>query len=102
MLEHHERHLLESILIKLNIITENQKHIMAALDNLKAQVARLETVDARAVALLQGLKSALDAALANDDTAAIQAIADQLGADTDGLAAAVTQNTPAAPDAPTA
>lgn len=75
--------------------------ITDALDALNTKVADLETVEASAVTLLQGLKAALDAALALGDPAAIvtavQSVSDKLGADTQTLADAVTANTPAAP-----
>lgn len=70
--------------------------IMSALDNLRTEVAEVKTVNASAVALLQGLKAALDAAIASGDPAAIQAFADSLDTDTKALAAAVTANTPSA------
>lgn len=50
-----------------------------------------------AITLLQGLKAQLDAAIASGDPAAVQAVADNLGAETDKLAAAVAANTPSAP-----
>lgn len=74
------------------------ENIMSALDDLKAEVARVKDVDASAVALLQGLSAKLDAALAANDPAAIQALADELRGDTDGLAASITANTK--PDTP--
>ena len=73
------------------------KAMNAIVDNLAAKVAALETVEQSAIVLLQGLKAALDEALANGDLAAVQAIADRIGADTETLAAAVAANTPAAP-----
>lgn len=69
---------------------------MAALDDLKAEVSRVKDVDASAVALLQGLSAKLDAAIKANDPVALQALADELRGDTDGLAGAVTANTPAA------
>ena len=78
-----------------------QQAIQDAIDGLAAKVASLETVEDSAVSLLQGLKTALDTALANQDptavVAAVQAISDQLGTDAQKLADAVTANTPAAP-----
>jgi len=75
--------------------------ITDAIDALNAKVAALETVEDSAVALLQGLKAQLDAALALGDpasiVAAVQAVSDKVGADTQKLADAVTANTPAAP-----
>ncbi len=77
----------------LHQLIQQQKTIMAALDDLKAQVARVKDVDDSAVALLKGLKAKLDAAIASGDPAAVQALSDELGKDTDGLAAAVSENT---------
>lgn len=72
-----------------------------ALDNLTAQVAAQEAVEASVITLLQTLKSELDAAISSGDDAAVQAIADKLGTDTQALSDAVTANTPAAaPAAP--
>lgn len=68
---------------------------MAELDDLKAAVARDTEVDSSAITLLQGLKAKLDAAIASGDPAALKSLSDQLGANAQGLADAVTQNTPA-------
>lgn len=65
-------------------------------DALRAAVARNTDVDQSAIVLLQGLKEKLDAAIAAGDPAAIQALADELGAKNQALADAVTANTPAA------
>lgn len=73
---------------------------MADLSQLQAEVANNTSVEASAVALLGGLKAALDAA--GTDPVALAAIRQQL-ADNDGaLAAAVTANTPAADVPPSA
>lgn len=55
-----------------------------------------------AVTLLQGLKMQLDAAIASNDPAKLEALSQQLGASTAALSAAITANTPAAPAAPPA
>ena len=68
--------------------------------DLEAKVTNIETVDASAVTLLQGLKAALDAAIAanaNGDSEALPALSARLGTSADALAAAVVANTPAAP-----
>jgi hypothetical protein len=72
--------------------------IMATpIEDLVREVQEQRTVTESAIALLQGLKAALDAAVAaNDMSAVIQAVAD-LDAQQAALAAAVTANTPAAP-----
>lgn len=62
---------------------------------LTEEVARLETVEASAVTLIHTL---LDEVAANkDDPAALQALVDRIKASDDVLAAAVAENTPAAP-----
>jgi len=67
---------------------------MADLGPLTAEVTRNTEVDSSAIALLNGL-SAQIAQLKNDPVA-LQALADQLKASSDSLAAAVVANTPAA------
>ncbi len=79
---------------------------MTALTNLAAQVAAAKTVSDSAVELLTGLHAKLVEALAASaasavDNAAIQALADSLGAEIGDLATAVTANTDAAPADPT-
>ena len=70
-------------------------NMSAVLDDLTAKVTALQSVDASAVALLQGLKTKLDEAIAGGDLAAIQALSDQIGVSTQALADAVVANTPA-------
>jgi hypothetical protein len=71
--------------------------IVATLDDVKAKVEAEGTVVASAVTLLGELKTKLDQAIADDDPAALQALSDALGAQTDALSQAVTANTPAQP-----
>ena len=82
---------------KLDGFVKKQKHqltkIMKELDELKAEVARNTTVDASAIALLKGIKAKLDAA--GTDPVALKELRDSLARDTDALAAAVVENTPA-------
>jgi hypothetical protein len=70
-------------------------NIMADLTALTAAVARFEDVEASAITLIKGLKTALDAA--GTDPVALKALSDKLGTDAEALAAAVAENTPAAP-----
>ena len=76
----------------------------AAIADLTAKVSAHDTVDGGAIALLAGLKSQLDAALAAGDdsarVAAVQALAAKMEADSAAMAAAVKANTPAAAPAP--
>jgi len=73
------------------------------LDALNAAVTRATTVEASAIALINGISGRIDAAvaqaIANGATEAeldpVQAEADALSASADALSAAVTANTPA-------
>lgn len=67
--------------------------IMSALDDLTREVAEAKTVNQSAVALLQGLKQRLDEA--GTDQAKLEALSASLDAETNALAKAVTDNTPA-------
>ena len=67
--------------------------IMIEFDTLTAQVKANTDVEASAVLLIQGIAAKLEAA--KTDPAAIQALADELKASADPLAAAVAANTPA-------
>jgi hypothetical protein len=79
-------------------LTLQGSKIMAALDALTAEVARQTTVNASVLALLNGLVAKLAALAAQPtvDPAALQALVEAVKANDDGLAAAVTANTPAA------
>lgn len=70
------------------------------IQELRDQVAAQRTVIDSAVTLLKGLHSQLDSAIAANDPAAIQAVADDLKTQTTTLASAVIENTPATPPPP--
>lgn len=70
---------------------------MAAIDDLKAEVARNTEVERSALALIKGLSDQLAAAIASGDMSQVQAVVDSLKANDDELAAGVAANTPAAP-----
>ena len=70
---------------------------MLDLTALQAEIARDEQVNTSAIALLSSLAAELEAS--KNDPVAIQALVDSLKANQDSLAAAVAQNTPAAPAA---
>jgi hypothetical protein len=76
----------------LAAIQDSKDTIMADLSSLTAEVARNTTVEASAITLLQGLKTALDAA--GTDPVALKALSDQLGTNDTALAAAITADTP--------
>lgn len=76
---------------------------MANFDGVNAEVARLTDVVTSAVALINGIAGKIqEAVAANDagDNTALAGLADSLRAQSDGLAAAVAANTPAAPPTP--
>lgn len=86
------------LMSKLDMISENLKqlkrsstHMASDLTTLSTQVERATAVSASAVLLINGLAEQI-AALKNDPVA-IQALADQLAASSDALAAAVSANT---------
>lgn len=101
------------VIVAFSLLSKQLEDIMAtladltqAITDLQSKVAAELTVEQSAITLLQGLKKALDDALANagDPAAAIaqiQAISTQIGTDTQALADAVTANTPTAPTPPT-
>jgi len=73
---------------------------MADFSALEAEVSRVTTVNASAVALLNGIAQRIADAVAADDLAdntETAKLADELKAQTDALAAAVSDNTPSAP-----
>lgn len=78
------------------IIINLEKRLMSALTDLQAQVAAEDTVIASAITLLNGLKAALDAAIASGDPAALAALSADITAQTTALSAAVATNTPPA------
>jgi hypothetical protein len=67
------------------------------LDALTAAVNQATTVEQSAIVLLQGLKAALDDAIASGNPAALTALSQQLGAQTQALSDAIIANTPATP-----
>ncbi len=70
------------------------------LSGLQAEVARNTSVDTSAAALIRGIAQRIADAIAADDIADatnVNALVEELRASTDGLSAAVTENTPAPP-----
>lgn len=84
----------------LATLTKEGAFTMSALDDLTAQVSATTNAEASVVVLLQGLRKQLDDA--GTDGPKLEALAAQLKASQDAIAAAVVQNTSAAaPPAPT-
>lgn len=79
-----------------NLITSKFNIMEGALVNLQAAVTKETSIEQSAIKLIQSLAADIKAA---PDLATVQTLADQLNANADALAAAVTANTPAAPPA---
>lgn len=109
---HHEQEInLHTVMHKLNLLQElvidvkcmltfqleQGELIMASLADITAAVAAETTVEASVVALLTQLSADLQAALANNDPVAMQAVVDSINANAAAMAAAVAANTPAPP-----
>jgi hypothetical protein len=88
---------LAAILTVLGALKSEGDKIMAALDDLTAQVNASTTVESSAIALIQGIAGQIAAAGTNP--AALAALTAKLNASASALAAAVAANTPAAPGA---
>lgn len=86
--------LLTTLTTKGEVQMATMQEAMAAL---QAEVARNTSVDQSAVVLLNGLADKIAELLAAQDVAGLEALVATLRADTDGLAAAVTANTPVEP-----
>jgi len=74
-------------------LAQMENRIMAALDDLTAEVEENTSVVASAVTLLKGLKEKLDAA--GTDPVKLKALSNQLDTQNKALAEAVAANTPA-------
>lgn len=77
---------------QLNRIERKLDNIMAAIDDLTAEVANNTTVEKSALALIQGFAAQL--AAAGTDPAKLAALQATLKSNDDELAAAVAANTP--------
>ena len=78
---------LDQILVLLQRLMAQGAKTMSALDDLKTQVGKTLGVEQSAITLIQGLATQL--AAAKTDPVAVQALADQLSAQADTLAAAI-------------
>ena len=73
---------------------------MAALDDLTREVAEARTAVDSAVTLIEGLRTQLQEAIDSGDMEEVQTLANELGASTDRLTAALQENVPAPAPAP--
>lgn len=88
---------LDRIERKLDALAQQETNIMAAIDDLTAEVTRDTTVIDSATTLIKGFGAQL--AAAGTDPAKLAALQNTLKTNVDSLAAAVAANTPAAPPA---
>jgi hypothetical protein len=73
-------------------ILEREIQMAGELQGLTDEVAATRGVQQSAIVLLSGLKTALDAAIASGNLAALADLSAQLGTSREGLAAAVAAN----------
>ena len=88
---------LDYIISLLWALLREEIKVAGELDALRAQVANTTSVEQSAITLLQGLKTALDNAIASGDPGALVDLSAQLGVGAGALADAIVANTPAAP-----
>jgi chromosome segregation ATPase len=86
--------------VSLTTLQTQESKIMAALDDLTAQVTQNTSLEQSAITLIQGIAKQLQDAVTNNDSSALAALAQQLNTSAAALGAAITANTPQAP-APT-
>lgn len=80
-------------------LKQQETAMSAEMDRLTASVQRNTSVTDSALALISGLADQVRNAASSGDPAALNALADQIDAESQKLADAVTANTPAAPAA---
>jgi hypothetical protein len=86
--------------LKLAAVLAEEQSIMAAIDDLEAEVAQDTTVEQSAITLIDGIAAQI--AAAGTDPTRLAAVQATLANNRTALAAAVAANTPAAPPAPAA
>ena len=77
-----------------------ERKLMAALDDLQAQVQANTNLEQSAVTLIQGLAKQITDAVNSNDSSALAALAQQLNTSAAALGSAIAANTPADPNAP--
>jgi hypothetical protein len=92
---HLHHHYDDKLFTEIKSINTNVKTMANELDNLTAEVTETKDLQQSAITLLNGLKTKLDEAIANNDMSRVVALRDDLDASNASLAAAITANTPA-------
>lgn len=88
---------LDQVLRLVQQLIKEEAKMAGELDTLKTQVAANNDLIGSAIQLIQGIKAALDAAIASGDPAALADLSAQLAAKDQELAAAIAANTPNTP-----
>ena len=88
---------IDQVLAKLQEIIVKEDQMAGELDALTAAVTAENTVIDSAIALLNGLKAALDTAIAAGNPQALTDLSTTIGAKAQALSDAVVANTPVAP-----
>lgn len=78
----------------INKILNQEKNVMSAIDDLTAQVHANTDLEQSAVSAIKGIAEQLRVALANDDSAALQQLSQQLTSSAQSLGEAIAANTP--------
>jgi hypothetical protein len=84
---------LDDILTLLRQVLSVEVAQMATLEELQTEVTENTDLTGSVIGLVNGLADQLEAALANNDPAAVQAVVDQMRANNQALADAVAANT---------
>ena len=87
---------LDTVITMLQTVIQKENQMAATIDDVIAAAAAEKAVDDSVVALLNQLTQLLQAAIATNDPAKVQAALDAINANKQELADAVTANTPAA------
>jgi predicted nucleic acid-binding Zn-ribbon protein len=95
------KELLTALVEKITAQNERLDSMAGILDALKTRVAANTSVIESAKTLISGIGQQLKDAIAANDPAALQALADTLTAEDQSLADVIAANTPAAPATPT-
>ncbi len=85
---------LDKIIALLKTVIIKEDEMAGELADLQAKVAAEDTVIDSAIVLLNGIKAALDAAIAAGNPAALSALSADIGAKTQALSDAIVANTP--------
>ena len=80
---------------KLNILLRMEDHMGQEMDDLKREVAETQGITESAIALINGIREQLAAAIANNDVEGLKKLAADLDASQAALAAAVAGPQPA-------